>query len=73
MAFGVSRSTDRTDMLGSDCTVAWMNTDDGTANAVDYLLQARSPVCKIMSIPPPLSSIASTIMLPKSRLITMTS
>ena len=42
MAFGISGSNTRTDMVGADVIVVWVK--DGVANAVDYLLTARQQV-----------------------------
>ena len=48
MAFGISGSDARTDMVGADVVVTWMN-DDGP-NAIDYYLTNRQQVrllCKV--------------------------
>lgn len=43
MAFGISGSNTRTDMIGADVVVVWVSS--GIAYAVDYLLTARQQVC----------------------------
>ena len=43
MAFGISGSDTRTDMIGADVVVTWIN-DDGP-NAIDYYLATRQQVC----------------------------
>ena len=40
----MSGSATSTNMVGADATITWINAAMGTANAVDYLLTARSPV-----------------------------
>ena len=44
MGFGLSGSTVRTDMVGADASIAWVDSAAGTPNAQDYYLSARSPV-----------------------------
>ena len=44
MAFGLSGRRDMTFMVGADATVAWVNTQTGQANAVDYYLTGRDQV-----------------------------
>lgn len=42
MAFGISGSDTRTDMIGADVVVVYVK--NGVANAVDYLLTERQQV-----------------------------
>ena len=42
LAFGISGSNTRTDMIGADVIVVWVS--NGQPNAVDYLLTARQQV-----------------------------
>ena len=42
LAFGISGSNTRTDMVGVDVIVVWVS--NGQPNAVDYLLTARQQV-----------------------------
>ena len=44
MGFGLSGSDSSTEMVGSDATIAWIDSTTGTPNAQDYYLTARSPV-----------------------------
>lgn len=42
MAFGVSGVTDRTQMIGGDAVVAWVDRDTLQGHAQDYYLDAKS-------------------------------
>ena len=48
MAFGISGSDTRTNMVGADVVVTWINSDG--PNAVDYYLTARQQVQLISCI-----------------------
>ena len=47
MAFGLSASSEATFMIGADATVAWVDSNTGMPNAVDYILTQRIQVCFI--------------------------
>lgn len=44
MGFGLSGSNMRTEMVGADVSIAWVDSAAGMPNAQDYYLTARSPV-----------------------------
>ena len=49
MAFGLSGRTDSTAMVGADATIAWVDNADGSPNAVDYYITARTQVSRYMT------------------------
>ena len=51
MAFGLSGSTQRTQMFGSDVTVAWIDADTGSIpNAEDYYLSGYQQVSAMANL-----------------------
>ena len=44
LGFGLSGNRDSTAMIGADATIVWVDNTDGSANAVDYHLNARTQV-----------------------------
>ena len=49
MAFGLSGRTDSTAMVGADATIAWVDNADGSPNAVDYYITARTQVSRYIT------------------------
>lgn len=47
MGFGLSGNSNRTNMVGADATIAWVDNADGTPNAKDYYLTERTQVSYI--------------------------
>ena len=44
MGFGLSGNPTVTNMIGADATIVWVDNTDGSVNAVDYHLNARTQV-----------------------------
>lgn len=44
MAFGLGKDDSKSDMIGADAVVAWVDHKTGKGNAVDYYLASKEQV-----------------------------